>query len=79
MATDENNNGKYPSWKWLVSILMGLLIFFGAQWATDVKARVQRVEENKLDKEQYYRDLSDMRKKLDCLYQWHLPKDLRNE
>ena len=63
-----NMNGKSVTWQWLVGVLVVLLFAAGGVLLADNKARVQKSEtrieqmqERKVEKEQYYRDIADIR------------------
>ena len=64
-------NGKNVTWQWLVGILVVLLFAAGGVLLADNKAKVQKnetkieqMQERKVDKEQYYIDISDIKKTL---------------
>ena len=79
--TESGNGSKYPSWKWLAGILVGLLIIIGGYTLGtsigEVKAGILVLQDKKLDKDQYLLDMKDMKDKIDCIYNWHLPPELR--
>ena len=82
MPNGENGNGsKYPSWKWITGVLVSLLIIIGGYTLGnsigEVKAGILVLQEKKLDKDQYLLDMKDMKDKIDCIYNWHLPPELR--
>ena len=63
-----NLNGKNVTWQWLVGVLMVLLFAAGGVLLADNKAKVQKnetrieqMQEKKVEKEQYYRDIADIR------------------
>ena len=64
-------NGKNVTWQWLVGVLVVLLFAAGGVLLADNKAKVQKnetkieqMQERKVDKEQYYIDISDIKKTL---------------
>ena len=64
-------NGKNVTWQWLVGILVVLLFAAGGVLLADNKAKVQKnetkieqIQERKVDKEQYYIDIADIKKTL---------------
>ena len=66
-STDTNGNGPV-TWKWLVGILFTLVLLTAGGFLADTRAniakvenKVECVEKEKLDKEQYYRDLQEMK------------------
>ena len=79
--TENGNGSKYPSWKWIAGILVGLLIVIGGYTLGtsigEVKAGILVLQDKKLDKDQYLLDMKDMKDKIDCIYNWHLPPELR--
>jgi len=63
-----NMNGKSVTWQWLVGVLVVLLFAAGGVLLADNNAKVQRnetkieqMQEKKVDKEQYYRDIKDIK------------------
>lgn len=69
----ENGNGKSVTYKWLAYILCGLLIGI-ASWAwsntqTSIKDNKVAID-RKVEKEQYYRDLNGINKKLDVIEEY---------
>ena len=79
----ESNGSKYPSWKWITGILVTLLMLIGGYTLGtsigEVKAGILTLQDKKLDKEVYHRDMDDMKDKIDSIYKWHLPKELRDK
>ncbi|MFA7463243.1 MAG: hypothetical protein WCY59_08890 [Anaerovoracaceae bacterium] len=67
MANGNIENGsKFLTWKWLSVTLVGILILL-CGWSmggtfSDVKADMKSLQEKKLDKETYYRDISRIEK-----------------
>ena len=64
-------SGKNVTWQWLVGILVVLLFAAGGVLLADNKAKVQKnetkieqIQKEKVDKEQYYIDISDIKKTL---------------
>ena len=64
-------NGKSVTWQWLVGVLVVLLFAAGGALLADNKAKVQKnetkieqIQERKVDKEQYYIDIADIKKTL---------------
>ena len=62
--------------KWIQWIIGGLVVLAMAVSGYAV-AQIDTLKVVKLDKEQYYNDMKDMKDKIDCIYQWHLPPELR--
>ena len=63
-----NLNEKNVTWQWLVGVLVVLLFAAGGVLLADNKAKVQKnetrieqMQERKVEKEQYYRDIADIR------------------
>jgi len=61
-------NGKNVTWQWLVGILVVLLFAAGGILLADNKAsvrknevKIEQVQENKVDKEQYRLDIADIK------------------
>ena len=64
-------NGKNVTWQWLVGILVVLLFAAGGILLADNKAsvrknevKIEQVQEKKLDKELYYRDIGEIKETL---------------
>ena len=80
---DDNEGSRYPSWKWLAGFLVAILLTVsGYSFGTaisDVKANVLLLQEKKLDKEVYYVDMKDIKEKINAIYRWHMPKELRDK
>ncbi len=61
-------NGKNVTWQWLVGVLLILVFAAGGVILADNKAEVQKtnvkieqMQEKKVDKEQYYIDIADIK------------------
>ena len=69
MANDANGNGNGSvTWKWLVGILFTLLLATAGGLLADTRDsigkaqdKIECLQKDKLDKEQYYRDLQEMK------------------
>ena len=64
-------NGKNVTWQWLVGILLILLFAAGGILLADNKAKVQKnetkieqIQREKVDKDQYYRDIGEIKDSL---------------
>ena len=64
-------NGRNVTWQWLVGVLLILVFAAGGIILADTKAEVQKVQgkveqvqEKKVDKEQYYRDIGEIKQAL---------------
>ena len=71
---ETNGNGKSVTWKWLVGILFTLLliaagsVFAGFQnEQTRQATELRMLQKEKVDKEQYYRDLNGINAKLNTI------------
>ena len=69
-----NLNGKNVTWQWLVGVLMVLLFAAGGVLLADNKVKVQKnetkieqMQERKVEKEQYYRDIADIKDTLKAI------------
>ncbi len=64
----ENGNGKkYPTWQWLTAILITLVLAMGAWAWNDTRTCIkdnQTSIRQKVDKEQYYKDIDSINKNL---------------
>jgi len=65
MANENGNGSRYPSWKWLTGILVGLLIVIGGYSLSDVRSEVKTLHDKKVDKDAYYRDIDRIGKTMD--------------
>jgi hypothetical protein len=69
-GTMANGDGKSgPTWKWIVGILMVMFSFSAAMWVNRIEAQLEK----KADKEL----VLDMKCKIDKIYEWHIPAELR--
>jgi hypothetical protein len=75
---DGENGGRFMTWKAIASILISLLIIVGSYALgtalADAKSNIKELQDKKVDKEAYYRDISrleqtmcEMDRKLDRL------------
>jgi hypothetical protein len=64
--------------KWF-QLVLGLLITIALAFSGYAVAQIDTLKIVKLDKEQYKTDLSDIKTKIDCIYNWHLPPELRDK
>lgn len=81
--------GKYPTWKWLVAIMIIALGFFISADRASVTAQIDKKldiavyradrEADRQESERLMKDLKDIKSKVDCIYNWHLPKELRDK
>jgi hypothetical protein len=80
MAEMNGNGSKYVSWRWIVGILV--VLFFSASGMiiadtrTDVakvSEKIECVQKDKVDKEQYREDMRNVNRKLDIILD-RLPK-----
>ncbi len=76
----ENGNGKYLSWKWVVGLAIAIAGWLIVQGVGSINAQIER----KVDKATYEaekardrQDIAEMKEMVRCIYNWHLPKDLR--
>jgi len=73
--------GQSPTWKAITGVLVSIVLGIGGYafgtTISDVKSEINTLKEKKLDKEQYQSDIQDIKKKVDKIYEWHLPHDLR--
>jgi hypothetical protein len=63
-TTETNGNGKSVTWKWLVGILVGILLLIGGSVLSGMQADIRMLRAEKMDKEQYYRDVSEIKESL---------------
>lgn len=68
MPPDRNN----VTWKWLVGVLLSLLLLVGGMVIADNRVvvmknqdKIEEIKKDKVDKEQYYRDIADIKNTLD--------------
>jgi uncharacterized protein YpmS len=75
------NNETFISWKWLVGILISIVILIAGFVVSDTRCaiddankEIKKLEDKKLDKEIYYRDIRDIKDNLDYLVKRELRK-----
>lgn len=61
---ETNGNGKSVTWKWLVGILVGLLILIAGSVLSGMQSDIKVLKAEKVDKEQYYRDVNEIKEGL---------------
>ena len=63
-----NEQDRFASWKWLAGILMAILLAVGGYTfgttVGDMKIEIKALYEKKLDKDQYIRDMTDIKETL---------------
>jgi hypothetical protein len=62
--TETNGNGKSVTWKWLVGVLAGLLILIIGSVLSGMQIDIKVLKAEKVDKEQYYRDVNEIKEGL---------------
>ena len=62
--TETNGNGKSVTWKWLVGFLAGLLLLVAGSVLSGMQTDIKTLKTEKVDKEQYYRDVSEIKEGL---------------
>ena len=80
---------KYPSWKWVVAILILAVGFLVAQGLTSINAQIDRKVDKltyeadqrraEVERVQLQKDLNEVKEMVGCIYRWHLPKELRDK
>lgn len=76
----DNGNGKYPSWKWITAMALAIIAWLIVQGVGSINAQIDK----KVDKATYEaekaadrKEISEMKEMIRCIYNWHLPRDLR--
>lgn len=70
MNQDNCENGqKYPSWQWIAITVVAILIGITGFMYTGIANTVRELEQVKLDKAQYYRDMDEVKSRLDYVIQ----------
>jgi hypothetical protein len=64
--------------KWF-QLVLGILVTIALSFGGYAIAQIDTLKNVKLDKEQYYKDMGEIKAKLDCIYNWHLPPELRDK
>ena len=79
MSEDEP---KYPTWKWVVAIACTIIGFLILQGMNSINAQI----DSKVDKAVYESekardraDIAEIKRMVTCVYEWHLPADLRKQ
>jgi uncharacterized protein YpmS len=62
---ETNGNGKSVTWKWLVGILVGLLFLIAGSVLSGMQADIKSLRAEKVDKEQYYRDIGEVKTRME--------------
>jgi len=62
--------------KWF-QLALGILVTIALGFGGYAVAQIDSLKTVKLDKEQYYSDINGLKQKVDCIYNWHLPRELR--
>lgn len=63
MANDEN--GKYPTWKWIVGILVLVVMMMSGGYINKLDSEVSALKKEKLDRAQYDCDMAKLETKID--------------
>ena len=63
-TTETNGNGKSVTWKWLVGFLAGLLLLIAGSVLSGMQTDIKTLKTEKVDKEQYYRDVNEIKEGL---------------
>lgn len=70
-----NGDGKFgPTWKWIVGILITILLLVSAASLGSMKSDISRLQEVKVDKDQYRCDISRVEGKLDKIIEMQMNK-----
>jgi hypothetical protein len=62
-----NGDGRYITIKWLLGILAGILIAVSGTLYGDMWGQINKLQEQKVDKDQYRMDVSRLEGKIDRL------------
>ena len=63
--TEINGNGKNGvTWRWMVGILIGILILVAGSVLSGMQTDIKTLHQNKVDKDQYCRDISEIKESL---------------
>lgn len=62
--------------KWF-QVVLGVLITIALSFGAYAVAQIDTLKTTKLDKEQYQNDIREMKAQIQCIYNWHLPPELR--
>jgi hypothetical protein len=69
MAQENGNGNRYPTWRWLAGIVIGILVMIGIGWATsiqgDVKDHTVRLTKTEIQEEEVSKRLDRIEIKLD--------------
>ncbi|MEN6360018.1 MAG: hypothetical protein ABFD59_08180 [Smithella sp.] len=72
--TAEEKKDRFITWSWIAGILLTVLVMFGGYMLTDTRAEIKSLQQVKLDKEDYYRDIDAVKKGIDKLINMHMEK-----
>lgn len=66
MANGESN-GRSVTWCWLAGVAFALLVSIAGFTLAETRGDIRSLQEQKVDKDQYYNDINAINAKLDCL------------
>jgi len=71
--TEEQKN-QFITWSWIAGIVITVLIAVGGYLLTDTRADIKALKQEKLDKEDYYRDINSVKDGINRLIDMHMNK-----
>ncbi|HHT9145629.1 MAG TPA: hypothetical protein ACFYD4_08115 [Candidatus Wunengus sp. YC61] len=60
-APDNGNGGKTPTWRWIAEVVLAILMIVIGFYLSETRSDVKILAATKLDKDAYYRDISDIK------------------
>jgi hypothetical protein len=64
--------------KWF-QLVLGILVTIALAFGSYAIAQIDALKSAKLDKDTYRQDITELKTKIDCIYNWHLPPELRDK
>jgi hypothetical protein len=64
--------------KWF-QLVLGILVTIALAFGSYAIAQIDTLKTAKLDKDTYRQDITELKTKIDCIYNWHLPPELRDK
>ena len=74
MASGECTNGRSVTWAWLAGTAILLLISIAGFTLAETRGDIRSLQEQKVDKDQYYNDINSINAKLDCLIKMQMER-----
>jgi len=70
--TAEEKKERFITWSWIAGILLTVLVMFGGYMLTETRADIKTLQQQKLDKEVYDRDIKAVKDGIEKLINLHM-------